>query len=476
VIQPTRRDILVGLLGTSALPLAAQACRCRRIPSGEIVGGDVALGHVLREGLPTGLPTNAQRVEPVVIVGAGIAGLAAAWRLAADGRLPFRLLELEREPGGTSRSGRHAITPFPWAAHYVPVPGPDNPLLVRLLTDMDVLDPELTARAGFPVGREGDLVTEPEERVFYQGAWHSGLLPLAAMSPDDTAQLHRFEQAMQGWAARKDAGGTRPFTLPIAHAGADPDAIALDRMSMAEWLDAMGIHSPRVRWFVDYACRDDYGCDLFHTSAWAGVFYYAARLSSPEAESASFLTWPEGNGRIVRHLLSRIGAAPRVEQCVVDVNASEDGVDLTVLDGATRRPHRLRTRRVVLAVPRFLVGKLVRPWRQAPPVHVTAFETSPWLVANIVLRQRPRNVGFVPAWDNVLYDSPSLGYVVATHQQGRSFGPTLWTYYYALADADPRRAREKLLSASREEWVDVILTDLSRAHPDIWDLVDRVDL
>ena len=37
------------------------------------------------------------------------------------------------------------------------------------------------------------------------------------------------------------------------------DPTALDCLSMAEWMDARGFTSPRLRWFVEYATRDDYG-------------------------------------------------------------------------------------------------------------------------------------------------------------------------------------------------------------------------
>jgi hypothetical protein len=98
------------------------------------------------------------------------------------------------------------------------------------------------------------------------------------------------------------------------------------------------------------------------------------------------------------------------------------------------------------------------------------------MVANIALRGRPASHGFPPAWDNVLYDSPSLGYVTATHQRGIEHGPTVWTYYYPLCESDAGRERERLLTGGREEWAEVALADLSRAHPDIRELATRVDV
>jgi hypothetical protein len=98
------------------------------------------------------------------------------------------------------------------------------------------------------------------------------------------------------------------------------------------------------------------------------------------------------------------------------------------------------------------------------------------MVANLSLRDRPSSRGFPLAWDNVLYDSKSLGYVVATHQRGIEYGPTTLTYYYALCDRDARRSREQLLATTRDEWADVALADLSRAHSEIRDLTTRIDV
>ena len=64
----------------------------------------------------------------------------------------------------------------------------------------------------------------------------------------------------------------------------------------------------------------------------------------------------------------------------------------------------------------------------APPSFLAEFEYGAWMVANLTLKSRPKSKGFPFAWDNVLYDSPSLGYVVATHQRCADHGPTVLTY------------------------------------------------
>ena len=77
----------------------------------------------------------------------------------------------------------------------------------------------------------------------------------------------------------------------------------------------------------------------------------------------------------------------------------------------------------------------------------------------------------------MLYDSPGLGYVVATHQHLRAWrGPTVLTYYRALDEVSPQQGREALRDAAREVWAEQILADLERPHPDIRQLTTRLDV
>src|SRR5262245_30312211 len=110
----SRREILAGCLG---LPVAwAAGCgSAARLPTeGEIVGASNDVGHLIRQGhRPRPADDRWTDVE-VVIVGAGIAGLSAAWRLERAGFRNYILLELEPSAGGTSRSGELKGLACPW--------------------------------------------------------------------------------------------------------------------------------------------------------------------------------------------------------------------------------------------------------------------------------------------------------------------------------------------------------------------------
>jgi hypothetical protein len=464
-----RRDLLAAL----AL-LAPAACR-RRSPGrpieGSIVGADHARGHRLLQQM-TGVATRREHVQ-VAILGGGIAGLATAWALERAGVRDFVVLELEDAPGGTSRGGVNAVSAFPLGAHYVPVPVDDNPPLVALLAEVGALAGRTPD--GRPVWAEEVLCRDPEERLFFRGSWYEGLYPRVGASPEDLRQLEALEKELQGWAVRRDGKGRRAFDLPRARGSQDEAVRALDGISMARWLDERGLTSERLRWLVEYGCRDDFGATLGQTSAWAGVHYFSSRLQA-DGEAVPVLTWPEGNARLVHHLATVCGARLRPGALVSHVAPAADRVTARYLDTRRGETVEIVAEHAVLAVPRYVVARVVEPWRAAPPAFLRETVYGAWLVANLTLRDRPRNRGFEMAWDSVLYAAEGLGYVCATHQSGRDRGATVLTYYRALLHDDPARSRRELLDTGWDGHVERVLADLRPAHPDLRDLVERVDV
>jgi glycine/D-amino acid oxidase-like deaminating enzyme len=474
-VELTRRELVAAFLGSA---VAASACKRQgpRAPvPGAVVDRVVETGHRLRGGpLP-----RAEVVEPVevLVVGAGVAGLSAAWRLAGAGVKGVRVVELEAEAGGTSRSGRNAVSAYPWGAHYLPAPLEDRGPVVRLLREMGAVtgvDAE-----GYPTFEESLLIHEPEERFFYRGHWYEGLYLRAGASPEDLAELERFEARMNAFAAARDGKGRKAFAVPTALSSDDAEWTALDGVSMAAWLEREGFRSARLKWVVDYACRDDYGTTAEHVSAWAGIWYFAARQDGKGERSEGFLSWPEGNGRLVQQLQAALpGRAVERNVLVHTVEPGEGGCRVDALEAGTGKPRAFQARQVVLACPRFVAAHVVAPWRRERPEWLGAFSYGPWVVANLTLSSPPYSRGFPMAWDNVFYESRSLGYVVATHQLLRQDerGPTVLTWYLPMDGADVKAEREKVLSASYADWEALVMADMLPAHPGIAELAQRLEV
>jgi hypothetical protein len=66
--------------------------------------------------------------------------------------------------------------------------------------------------------------------------------------------------------------------------------MALDRISMAQWMDEHHWVSPRLRWYVEFACRDDYGMRLSDTECLGRRFLLrVARRRAMEETSRRYL-------------------------------------------------------------------------------------------------------------------------------------------------------------------------------------------
>jgi len=469
----SRRELLTTFLGA---PLAFAACRSgasRVFPTGKIVGQTETLGHVLRENRTFAVAAGNWETKKVAIIGGGIAGLTAAWKFNREGFYDFVVLELEKDIGGTSCSTMGNPVSYPWGAHYLPVPFQENLNLISLLDEMRLV--EGRTAEGELIIKEQFLCREPEERIFYKGRWYEGLYLAVGASDDDRQQLASFQHEIDTWVNWRDADGKRAFAVPLANCSTDERVTSLDKISFADWLRQKGFTSERLLWYCDYATRDDYGLKADQASAWVGLFYFCSRVRKSGVESQPFITCPEGNGQFVNHFAAAVKENIRKSQMVVSVEPTNTGVDIICLDGGEARG--IHCEKMIFASPMFTAPFVIRGFREDAPFAADAFQHNAWFVANLFLKDRPKprfTKDFPLAWDNVLYESPSLGYVTATHQKGIDYGPTILTYYYPMCHED--NGRTKLFDYTWHDLADVCLTDIARAHTDIYELTERIDI
>jgi hypothetical protein len=460
----TRRALLAGAAATAA-------CRPSRPPlQGEILSRAwMERGHRVREPL-SAEPTSTDSAD-IVIVGGGMAGITAAWRLARAGYTGTVLrLDAADRAGGTAMSGEGPAGPYAMGAHYVTLPSPEARHVRTILHDVGVI-------TGFDAdGRPRydpmAVCLAPQERLHLAGTWVEGLWPDAIATPDDEAQLASFEARCRELTTAVGADGKPAFAIPLAQASEDPAFRALAELSFADWLDREGYGSTLLRWALQYDCRDDFGTSLQDTSAWAGLHYHCARRPDPaDPLATNVLTWPAGNGWLVDALSAKIpwplvgGAVARGVQTGSDVRVAWEK------DGELRETV---AKHLILAVPTRVARRLLD--RAGGDVGPTMPDFAPWRIALLHVSALPAGRGVSSAWDSVLWDSPSLGYVSSAHQSGKFAGPSVLTWYEPLSDVAPAAGREALAAASWESERDRVLADLVPAHPDLEGLLERLDV
>lgn len=447
----------------------------------QILGPSMRVGHQVRDYVskPSPLPVSeAQEKTKVTIIGGGIAGLSAAWWLKKNGFNDFVILELEKNVGGNSSSGKNEISAYPWGAHYVPLANAESEYVRMFFEELGII--QNFDKNGLPFYNDLYMCHDPEERLFLNGSFQEGLVPHHGLQPDEKVEMKRFFDIIAKYRDLIGKDGKRAFAIPVDLSSQDPELIALDEISMAEWLKQNNFKCKPLMWYVNYCCRDDYGGTPDNVSAWAGIHYYSGRNGkAANADLNSVVTWPAGNGFLVEKLREKLNAHIKTKSAVINIaSVEQEALETTYFDteGTANRPMRIGSQYVICATPRFLAKHVVAELRTSGKFN--DLDYAPWLVANITLRHVPEGKGVGLAWDNVSYSSKSLGYVVATHQNitTRRNAPTVITYYYPLTESAPAEERQALVNLSAEESSERIIADLEKMHPGIKNDVMSIDL
>lgn len=443
---------------------------------GAVVGASFEEAHKLKD-MRFPAPTKTARAG-IVIVGGGISGLSAAWHLTRSGYEDAVMLELEPAVGGNSASGKNEASAYPWGAHYVPIPGKDAILVIRLFEELGVIK---GYKNGLPIYDETMLCADLSERLYVNGAWQEGLIPQVGISEDDKSQYDRFFGLMESMKNARGKDNLRAFAIPVERSSRDLRYAKLDKISMAQYMKDNKFDSKYLLWYVDYCCRDDYGAGLNDISAWAGVHYFASRSGkAANAEPQAVLTWPEGNGWIARGLKDASGIKSTCNALAYNVENYDKGVMVDYYDIRSNVSTRITAEAAIVALPRFVAKRVVKELREAKG-DSTSTTYSPWVVANITVKSAPvdraMRGGAPLAWDNVSCYSRSLGYTNATHQtRSTQLGKTVLTWYMPLDGEAPARSRDIALSRDHKQWVDIVIEDLSHIHPGIESEVENIDV
>ncbi len=446
--------------------------------NGKIQGANHAIGHLLR-----GLSNHDKEVEKksdtliqtkVLIVGAGIAGLSAARTLYKSGEKDLLILDLEDHSGGNASSGQNTVSAYPWAAHYLPIANNDNQLLLDFLEEHQLITGYNSD--GLPIYNDYYLCHSPQERLFLKGRWQEGLIPNYGITAGDKKQIANFLALMEQYRQQKGEDGRWLFTIPLANASTDEKINELDAISMADFLEIHHFDSEYLRWYVDYCCRDDYGLTLEHTSAYAGIHYFAARKGkAANAEPNAVLTWAEGNAFLAKVLMTEFEDKIKTQHLVTQLEIAEHNVRVLAYNWKEKKTVEIHAERVILAIPQFVANRLLTPRYQLE--EVSQFQYAPWMVANITVNRPPiENDGFL-CWDNVAYTSKSLGYINTGHQSVERYKDKwVLTYYLPLSELSPVEERKRAIQKSHEQWVEEIIADLSGFHPAIRESIEEVDV
>jgi monoamine oxidase len=460
-----RRDFLVQFGASSLLAyLSLESCRAdQRHYTVREASNHSKMGHLLRETFAK--PANPrEQTTDVLIVGGGISGLSAARYLQQHTDLNFLMLEMADTAGGNAMKGANSISSFPWAAHYLPIPSPSNKDLIDFLQEIGVIT---QVKDGMPHYNEDYLCFDPKERLFLHGKWQEGLIPHFNLSQEDRKQIDQFMAFMHQLRHKKDSSGAFYFSIPLHLSSTENELIYTHSISAKEWLEANGYSSPYLHWYINYCTSDDYGSSYAQTSAWAMFHYFASRRG--EAENATYddvLTWPEGNAFLAERLIKPLAPRLHTNEIALHIEQTKKGVSVFHQHTQTGEWTKTNCRKLILNTPFHVVKKLIPSFDT--DVMNQHFQSYPWIVANISLTHLPEKITHGLSWDNVIYNSGSLGFILANHQSLKThLSDFVFTYYKALNRLSAKDERIQLMSKPIQVIRQEIVAELKTILPDV---------
>jgi hypothetical protein len=389
----TRRHFLSGLAVAGAWPLwhgADGLAWPQAAPA--FTGDDFELAHrlLLRPDdiLAQGTPQADADLYDTIVVGAGIAGLVAAYRLRTRHIL---VLERDAEIGGVSKSASWQGIEYALGAAYILDPDPDSDdprekLGYELLEELDL------RRRGEAIDKDRRLQRRLSGDANHCVFSTRRVVPEAEIY---TARNRRFFEAV--------LDSDRYPSVPVED---EALAEALDRVSFKAFLRDAALQRkiydttvgtiPRLGWeALEYYCWGAFGTSAAETSAYHGLNFFVA-------EFGDILVYPGGNAFIARRLGDRIRRdnARALHTGAWTLRVAPDAGTYAVTTWENGSLRRYRARSVIFAAPLFLaptvVPSLPEPQRKA----IGALEYRSYVVANVLLR-RPANAIFAsPAFRN----------------------------------------------------------------------------
>ncbi len=476
-ISGRRAFLKKGLTLVSIPALASFIQSCHSKPGtgirGGMAGGDYKTGHLLRT--PEKIPAPTRFIDTTILIaGGGISGLSAQRWLYANGQNPM-MIELSDAIGGNSVYGRNSISAYPWAAHYLPVPDPGNIELIDFLHSANIVTGFNSSN--LPVYNEYHICHDPEERLYINGYWQEGIVPQFGIGNEDREQIRRFFSYVEMLKHAKGEDGKYHFAIPVDNSSASEQYKELDKISFADFLKQEGYTSSYLLWYLEYCCKDDYGSLPQHTSAWAGLHYFASRRGrGANTTSSDVLTWPEGNGHLMQALRGQCGENIHPGMMIYRVSTTDNKVETYCYDVHNKRSVCIRTDKLILSTPQYVNKRIVAAQPENARDIYDEVTYAPWIVANISLSKLPVNRGAPLSWDNVIYGQHSVGYVFANHQDLNLPGKGVLTYYLPVTSADASTARLQVYEKDYSYWKKLIVNELEYAHPGITQSISQIDV
>jgi len=318
-------------------------------------------GNYPKDGAPNGRRVKDPKLHDVIIIGAGMAGMVAAWKLREFSPL---VIEQAARLGGNSRGESWMGTDYSIGAAYITNPEPGGEIDL-FLKEIDAYKFLVESGETAPV-----ILNQQRVRNFWEGYGDSDFIEASQTLKSYLLDVYNEHNG-------------RVFPeIPFRSNKARDAVLELDKYSFYDLLKSVVKKElpPEIYNLVEHYCWSSFGASSHELSAAAGVNFYSCEFDS---------VWvaPGGNAGIVEriyHLLPE--ELFRVSELVfhVSIEGSEVLVKSCLKDGTVNL---YRARTVVFAAPKFVASRVIANLEPRRLEAIAYLQYRAYLVANVLLNR-----------------------------------------------------------------------------------------
>jgi len=475
----TRRDFINGVLITGAAltmasaagltPLsAATAPTAQPAANPGIPGLDKTTDFVHCHGIwrndYQAIPAGSGKLYDCIIVGGGISGLTAAWKLNKLGIDNFLLIEKDQKPGGLcSAETINGITGAK-ASAYPSLPFDED--MLELYKELDFVTQE--SQIGKIRTNPKYVLKPPYDQVFIGDSWVTDafeeegimMLPISRQAKED---LEEFIEELDDLYEWRDKEERAAFDCPIDNSSPDSKMRGLDKMTLGEYVTSQGWSLEMIKIF-DPLLRSAYGLGHDRISAWAALDILMDELLEADPGESS-IGFPGGNAFFADKIAATIEDKQlRTDSLVTRIVEKNKEVLVTVITKG--QAETLRAKTVIFAAAQFTTPYLLPELSAERKKAAQAFEYASYVVASIEVSRTLPNLAYSNqlVGDFVLSDFIVADWTKHADPQNAPLSrKNILTAYCPMNASD----RKMMLTPSLKDWENRILAEFEQCLPGI---------
>ncbi|HXU27221.1 MAG TPA: FAD-dependent oxidoreductase, partial [Bacteroidia bacterium] len=303
-------------------------------------------------------------------------------------------------------------------------------------------------------------------------------IPNYNLSEKEKKEIGDFLNLMDYYKNLKGKDEKYFFEIPSSESSRDTELDKLDNISFYDFLVEKKFTGEYLLWYLNYCCRDDFGGDTKKVSAWAGINYFASHKPNPaNTDATRVLTWPEGNGRLVKLLSDDLTDVIQTACLVKNISVQKNQVIVSVADFKNQQIIEISCNNCVVAIPPFVVTHLLDKALSYPREKAKKLKHIPWITAAVTLTKLPEGRGQEICWDNVGYDTRALGYIYNQHQiLNQLQEKQVISLYIPLDEKEISEERKNAANRTESEWKELVLAELEILHSGITKFVEEIEV